>query len=137
MLVLVPIPPDSLAGSAHVWMPFVEAIARRAKNDPAEMVRMLMAGEAQAVIVWEPEAKRAQAFMGVRFVSRGAERIAELIWLMGEDRKAWVHLLADLETYLRTEQNCVAVKPICRPGWSKFLKPLGYRLTHVTMEKEL
>lgn len=136
-LALVPIPPDCLEGSRGYWQPYILSISERSKTDPVEKERMLFAGEAQAFIVWDDEHKKPQAFIGVRYAARGQERIGELVWLMGENRAAWVHLFAGLETYLREQQGCVAVKAIARPGWSRHLKSSGYRLTHLVMEKEL
>lgn len=136
-LALVPIPPDMLEGTAAHWWPYILKISERDKCDPAEKQRMLVTGEAQAFLVWDDVAKRPQAFLGVRYLKRGAEPIAELIWLMGENRAAWAHLFADLETYLRDHQGCKAIRAIARPGWSKHLKSSGFRLTHNVMEKEL
>jgi hypothetical protein len=136
-LVLVPIPQDYLHGSRSQWMPYVEAIAQRSGNSAGVMEEMLEKGEAQAFLVWNPEKNKPQAFLGVRYMLGGDKRIAELIWLMGEDRKAWMHLFEDLETYLRDQQGCAAVKAIARPGWTKPLKASGYRLTHQIMEKSL
>lgn len=135
-LALVPIPLDCLEGSAGYWRPYILAIAERSRNDPEAMTAMLFKGEAQAFLIWEPELKKTFAFMGVRYAARGQERIGELIWLMGENRAAWVHLFGDLETYLHEHQGCVAIKAIARTGWAKHLKFSGYRETHRVFEKE-
>jgi hypothetical protein len=134
---LVPIPPDCLDGSKAHWSPYVLSIAERAHNDPAEMARMLYAGEAQAFLVWEPVGARPQAFIGVQYLASTRGRVGQIIWLMGENRAEWVHLFGDLETYLREQERCVTMKAISRRGWSKFLKSNGYRETHVVMEKAL
>jgi hypothetical protein len=136
VLALVPIPPDCLDASVAFWQPFVRSIAERAHNDPLEMERMLYVGEAQAFLVWDPDSQTARAFVGVQFVRSTKGRIGQIIWLMGEDRKAWVHLFGDLETYLREREGCVGIRAICRRGWVKILKETGYRETHVVFEKE-
>lgn len=136
-LVLVPIPLDCLEGSAAYWRPYIAAISKRDGCDVAEKERMLFAGEVQAFLVWEPEIQKAFAFIGVQFVARGQQREGRAIWLMGENRRAWAHLLGELETYLRDHQQCVAMEPVCRPGWSKLLKAQGYHITHLVMRKEL
>lgn len=135
-LALVPLPPDYLEGCREYWWPYVRAISERDKCDPAEKERMLVAGEAQAFLIWDDETKRPQAFLGVRYALRGQDRIGELIWLTGENRAAWVHLFAELETFLHEHQGCVALKAIARPGWTKHLKTNGYRETHCVFEKE-
>jgi long-subunit acyl-CoA synthetase (AMP-forming) len=134
---LVPIPPECLEQTQVRWTPFVTAIAERASNDPNEMARMLFEGEAQAFLVWEPVGQKAQAFIGVQYLRSTKGRVGQIIWLMGENRKEWVHLFADLETYLREHQACVTVRAVARPGWTKFLKSSGYRETHVVMERAL
>lgn len=136
-LALVPIPPDFLEGSRDIWFPYLAAISERSGDDVEAMEGMLTRGEAQAFIVWSPDRNKAQAFLGVRYVLSGQRRVAELIWLTGEDRKAWVHLFAELETYLREQQGCVLLKAIARRGWEGHLKASGFRQTHVVFEKAL
>jgi hypothetical protein len=135
-LALVPLPPQHVEDTRPIWTPFVKSIADRSRNDPAEMERMLQAAEVQAFFVWDNERHRAQAFIGVQYVMRGSDRLGQMIWVMGEDRKAWTHLFVELETYLETQQGCVGMKAISRPGWTKTLKANGYRLTHQVMEKD-
>ena len=136
MIGLVPVPPVHLEDTRAFWWPYVLQISERGRLDPREMERMLYSEEAQAFLVWDDEDKKPLAFLGVRYMLRGAERIGEIIWLMGEHRARWVHLFADLETYLRDQQGCKALKAIARPGWTKHLKANGFRLTHEVMEKE-
>lgn len=132
---LVPIPPDCLEQTQAQWYPYIVAIAERANNHPVDMVQMLDNAEVQAFLVWEPVEQKAQAFIGVQYLASTKGRVGQIIWLMGENRKEWVHLFVDLETYLREHQGCASMRAIARPGWSKFLKQSGYRETHVVMEK--
>jgi hypothetical protein len=134
---LVPIPPDCLGKTQAHWYPYVVAIAERAHNHPVDMVQMLDNADVQAFLVWNPEANKAQAFIGVQFLVSTRGKVGQIIWLMGENRAEWVHLFGDLEEYLREHQGCVVVKAIARRGWAKFLKASSYRETHVVMEKAL
>lgn len=136
MLHLVPIPPDCLQQMREIWWPYIVRISERDRCDPAEKERMLFAGEAQAFLIWEPEKQKVHAFLGVRYMLRGRDRVADLIWLTGENRAAWAHLFGELETYLREHQGCKAIKAIARPGWTKHLITNGYRETHRVFEKE-
>lgn len=136
-LALVPIPHDCLEGTRGFWQPYILAISERDGCDVAEKERMMFAGEVQAFLVWEPELRKTFAFIGIQFVARGQQREGRAIWLMGENRRAWAHLLGDLETYLREHEGCAAMEPVCRPGWSKILKEQGYHVTHYVMRKEL
>lgn len=137
MIVLVPITPEMLDGTQHRWMPYIVSISERDKCDPAEKVRKLYAAEAQAFLIWDSEAQKCLAFLGVNYVLRGKERQAELLWLAGENRAVWVHLFTELQTYLGDMQHCKSIKAIARPGWEKYLKPAGFRETHRVLEKEL
>jgi len=94
-------------------------------------------GEAQAFIVWDADANKSQAFLGVQFVLRGSDRVGQMIWLTGENRAAWAHLFTELQVYLRDHQGCKAMTAIARPGWSKHLKSNGFKETHRVFEKEL
>jgi hypothetical protein len=134
---LLPVAPSQLDATRHEWTNYILQISERDKCDPNEKIRMLYESEAQAFFVWDDDAKKVLAFLGVRYVLRGQERVGELIWLMGEHRASWVHLFADLETYLRDVQGCKAIKAIARPGWIKHLKSNGFRLTHEVMEKDI
>ena len=136
MFALVPLPIDYLDGSQAHWRPYVLSIAQRANNPPEEMERMLYAGEAQAFLVWDPEQLKPQAFIGVQYLGSTKGRVAQIIWLMGENRATWVHLFGDLETYLKAQQSCVTIRAIARRGWAKLLKSSGYRETHCVFEKE-
>lgn len=134
---LIPITPELLDGTQHRWMPYIISISERDKCDPAEKIRKLYGAEAQAFLIWDSEAQKSLAFLGINYVLRGKDRQAELIWLAGENRALWVHLFAELETYLRDAQNCKSIKAIARSGWEKHLKPNGFRETHRVLEKEL
>jgi len=59
-----------------------------------------------------------------------------MIWLAGFGREQWQELLPEFEQMLR-DAGCVMCRPVCRPGWSRYLKQRGYRLKHVIMEKPL
>lgn len=136
MLALVPIPPTHIEQTWAILNPYVLKIAERGKLDPLVISGMLHTGEVQAFLIWDDEKQVPVAFVGVQYERRGKDLIGSMKWLMGENRAAWVHLLTDLETYLREHQKCVAVKAIARRGWSKHLKASGYRETHVVFEKE-
>lgn len=136
-IILFPVTPSELEGTRHHWWPYLLQISERDKCDPREKERQLIAQEAQAFFIWDSEAKKTLAFLGVRYALRGQEPVAEIVWLTGEHRAQWVHLFGELQTYLHDVQGCKAIKAIARPGWTKHLKANGFRLTHEVMEKEL
>lgn len=133
---LVPIPLDALDGTAGTWLPFLEAIAKRTRGHVAHLIEMVRSGEVQLHIAWDAEDKTAKALAGTRIVLRGDDRIGEFVWMSGSGRQHWLPLFDDLERYHRDHLGCAGFRAIARPGWSPFLKSKGYRVTHVTLEKD-
>jgi len=135
-LVLVPIPSESVKGTANVWLPFVQRIAERTRQHVNDLVAQIVANEVQLHLVWDPDTRTAHALAGTRIIRRGNDRIGEILWTTGIGRRRWLPLLADLETYHRDHLGCAGMTAIARPGWSRDLRAQNYRLTHVVMEKE-
>jgi len=135
-LVLVPVPSESVKGTAEMWLPFVQRIAERTRQHVNDLVAQIVANEVQLHLVWEPKTQTAHALAGTRIIRRGHDRIGEILWTTGIGRRRWLPLLADLETYHRDHLGCAGMTATARPGWSRELKAQGYRLTHVVMEKE-
>lgn len=135
-LVLVPIPFDQVQGTANVWLPFVEKIARRTRCSVDELSGMILSGDVHIHLAWEPTAKRAHALAGSQLYWRGGQKVGELIWCTGDGRKHWLPLLDDLEKHHREILGCVGMNAKARFGWMRDLKDRGYRATHVLMEKD-
>ena len=139
MMRLVPVPTtdEHLSRLFPHWYPFLEKISRRSKESVEDLLAQVARKDVQPILIWDEQAERAVALIGMRYAKRGEELLAEWVWLTGRDRKAWQQLLPELEKYLKEHVGCVAVRPLCRPGWSRILKPAGYRVTHYQMEKKL
>ena len=136
MLVLVPVPTCALQATAAIWLPFVERIAQRTRQNLENLVGQILSNEVQVHLAWEPETQTAHALAGTRIVVRGDARLGEIVWTTGMGRRRWLPLLADLEAYHREHLGCAGMIAVARPGWSKELRARGYRLTHVMMEKD-
>lgn len=134
-LVLVSIPHDQLIGTQHVWLPFVEKIARRTRNSVDELSGQIASGEIQIHLAWHPIDKRAHALAGTRLFLRGGCKVAELVWCTGDGRKHWLPLLDEMEAHHRAI-GCVGMNALARFGWMRELKERGYRATHVMLEKD-
>lgn len=134
----VPIPLDyhHIKASEQHWLPWVVKISRDMGESLGDLFRLILSFEVQLALVWDDAKQKAHALVGIRVCRRGDELIGEIIWLTGEDMKAWRHLLPQLEQYLR-DIGCSVIRPINRPGWTPFLKDNGYRVTHHTTEKRL
>lgn len=137
MIAFVPIPPGDVAVMEHVWLPFVEKIAERGGESVSQLAKPIEQGLIGLAVAWDSEAKKALALMGFQTRPRGYDLVGEIIWLTGSDMGLWLSLYDDMERFFREHLGCAALRPICRPGWSKILKSKGYRMTHVVMEREL
>jgi hypothetical protein len=134
---LVPIPttPEYLNASFNLWSPFLPRIAAHSPWSVEQLLIKLARHEVQPVLVFDE--KVAVALLGVSIVDDAGVRVAELVWLTGKRRHEWQHLLADLERYLRDHVACKKCRPICRPGWRKFLEANGYTLLRVDADKHI
>lgn len=62
--------------------------------------------------------------------------VCKLLACTGDDARRWVDLLPTIEAWAKA-RGCAVVEPVCRPGWERHLKSMGYRKTHVVLEKTL
>lgn len=56
--------------------------------------------------------------------------------LAGDDMELWLPLLSELEIHAKAAGMSVS-RIEGRPGWQKVLRPYGYRVTRVILEKDL
>jgi hypothetical protein len=136
-LLPVPMTDEHLQVWMPHWSPFLPAIAKRSKEPLRALLAKVAQKHVQPILAWDEQAKKAVALAGISYHRRGDDLIAEWVWMAGTDRADWVWLLPELERYLKEHVGCAAIRPICRPGWKKFLQQYGYHETHVTMEKVL
>lgn len=57
----------------------------------------------------------------------------EFIGLVGKHVDKWIHLDAELKAKAK-EMGYDVIRPIAPPGWSRFLKGRGWKMTHVILE---
>ena len=131
---LVPIPLTAHEAYAPYWLPFLPRIAQRSHESIADLIGQIRRREVRLLLVMDGEI--AHALVGIRIHTMGGKSCGDMIWLAGFGREQWQQLLPEFEQMLR-DAGCVMCRPICRPGWSKYLKTRGYRLRHVIMEKPL
>jgi N-acyl-L-homoserine lactone synthetase len=138
---LVPIPPtaDYLKATEAKWnwTRLLPHIAKRGGTPLPELIRQAETGETHIVLIIDEADDSATALIGIRFGIGINGPVAFLVWTTGRNMKAWIHLLPDLERYLKEHQGVTQVKPICRRGWRPMLEAAGYRLTHICMEKDI
>ena len=136
-LEFLPIPTtrEYLEAWAPHWLPFLPDIAKRTKETFPYLLGRVARGEVQIALVWDGQ--RAHALIGMQYQKRNDDLIAEIIWLTGRGMKQWLHLLPQMEKYLKEHVGCAEIRPICRPGWWRLVKGHGYRITHYMLEKTL
>lgn len=55
----------------------------------------------------------------------------------GHDLPIWVDKINEFENWASNNFNCKKIEIYGRPGWKKMLTPLGYKHSHVQMDKFL
>jgi len=136
-LLPIPMTDKALRDTIPHWSQFLPNIAKRSKETVAELIAKVARKDVQPILIWDEDALRAVALLGIAYHKRGDDLIAELIWMTGKGREQWQHLLPELERYLKEHIGCAVIRPVCRLGWKPFLKQHGYHETHVMMEKVL
>ena len=115
------------------------------KYEPVDVLRNVLTGRMQLWLALdersdsgEPpsEAAGIKALALTEIVSYPRLVVCKLLACTGEDAGRWIGLLAEIEVWAK-ERGCSVLEPICRPGWERRLKPIGYRKTHVVLEKSL
>lgn len=123
----------------HFW-PLIrdyvaEAIERSdGKYEVTDILNALLARDMQAWAVTDGE--KIDALVLTEIVSYPRQREARILACTGSDARQWVHLISDIEAWAKAN-GCARLEPIARPGWEKYLKPLGFKRTHVVLTKEL
>lgn len=137
---LLPIPctDEYLEKTQSHWMPLLEKVSRGCTGESMdELLRLVWGHFVQIILAWDEEKNQARALVGVRYVMRGKDKIAEIIWSSDRHRDEFGSLLPELEQFLRDHMGCAVSRPIPRMAWTKMLARHGYRMTHAIMEKDL
>ena len=117
-----------------LWWPFLPRIAQRSHESVQDLFNQIMRREVRLALVMDDH--KVLALVGARIHQMDGKSYGDMIWLAGFGREQWQDLLPQFEQMLR-DAGCVMCRPICRPGWMRYLKTCGYKLTHVMMEKPL
>jgi hypothetical protein len=136
-LVPIPMTDQHLQQTVQHWGPFLPAIAKRSKEPLRDLIAKVAQKHVQPILIWDDQINLPVALLGVAYHNRGDDLIGEIVWTTGTGREQWQDLLSELERYLKDHIGCAIIRPVCRPGWKKFLQARGYHETHVTLEKVL
>jgi hypothetical protein len=132
---LVPVPIDYVERTLHHWQRHLSSISERTGFSPDEHLAQVRRGEIIPLLAWD--GVRAVALSGARIELNGSgNKVCHLVWCTGEEMGLWFDLLDMIEEWAKEHCGCVGMKATARLGWSRLMKPKGYRTTHVVMEKE-
>ena len=68
-------------------------------------------------------------------MQQGARRICRMRGVSGENMPSWVSHISDVEQWAKSN-GCDGMEIVGGRGWERVLKPYGYSLTHVVLEKD-
>jgi hypothetical protein len=131
---LVSIPAEHVAGTAELWLPFMDGIAAGSRTPKEALIAQAMRGDVDLHLVWDDAAGRALALVGTH--TDRDQKAMMIRWCTGRARRRWLHLVEDLAAHAR-RQGCTVLKPVARLGWKRDLEALGFHATHICMEKDL
>ncbi|MCC6779765.1 MAG: hypothetical protein IT537_24555 [Hyphomicrobiales bacterium] len=112
--------------------PFIAAACRRGLHDLAGAEQAVRSGAALIWIVWDGESIVAALTTELHRIN--GRKLCFIAALGGNERRRWLHLIADVESWARAE-GCVAMIVMGRLGWQRELR--GYRPRGVIMERTL
>lgn len=133
---LVTVPRDRLSDWWADVLPWLEGVEKRSKGK--ESVAALRAGiEAEDLQLWVWYRGELRALAVTEILQGPACRTCRVRIVTGRDRHEWAAAsLAAIEEWALSI-GCDTVEPICRRGWERDLRALGYRCDHLIMRKEL
>ena len=77
---------------------------------------------------------RVKAALFTNFINYPRQRVCNIVFIAGQDRKHWLHLLNDLERWA-VAQGAQLMQIAARTGWLPDLP--DYQKTHVMLAKEI
>jgi len=124
-----------------VW-PYVKeyfaSFETRAKGflTASDLLTSVIDGKMQCWIAVGEEISDVRA-CGLTEIPKGRKKVVVFSFCSGKGREDWRDAMVDeIERWSR-HIGADTLRIICRPGWTKEIKSLGYRETHRILDKEL
>ena len=137
-MTLAVVPPERLQFWETALVPWLEAVERRSKG--RESVVDLLNGIAEQryqLWLWHRHAELRAIAVTEVLVHAGGAKVCRIRICTGRDRHEWLAEGMEAIADWALRIGCQAVEPVCRRGWERELRRLGYRCTHLVMEKVL
>ena len=119
----------------NIWEMLKQACERSSgKYEPMDIVRAVYAKKMQ---LWNAIDEGKILAIGItEVVQYPHTKVCRLLAATGEELAVLVQVLPKLEEWAQSI-GCGWMEPICRPGYKKALKELGYTHQHEILEKKL
>lgn len=129
--------PDELADLWPIIRDRIASCCKRSggKYEPVDVLQNLINRRMDLWLAVD-DANAVQALAITEIVDYPRVKVCKLLAGTGDDAERWYRLIDGIENWARS-QGCGVFEPICRPGWEKRFAALGYRKTHVVLEKRL
>lgn len=95
---------------------------------------LLLSGGMQLWIGWDDEKVRVIVLTQIMCFPQA--KLCQIPLCTGNGLEDWVGNLGQIEAWAKSV-GCIGMRDLARPGWEHVLTPLGYRKTHVVMERPL
>lgn len=118
-------------------LPWLEALEEYAdgRETVTDLRKWLELGHLQ-LWIWMEEDDSVTGLLITEIVDMARGRICRLRVCTGREPARWMPSVSIIELWAK-EQGCKGVEPIARPGWGKYLAPIGYKVSHNVFWKPL
>lgn len=115
--------------------PFIEtAMAESLYDEPSSVYEAIKEARAVLWVVWEDG--EIHAVVVTQLEQQPKAKICSIWICTGTGREDWEHLISEIEAFA-VREGCTLMRHCARPGWARVLKPRGYVMSHVILEKAL
>ncbi len=127
--------------AVELWPDLAPYVSRALAFDPFESITLeriadqVATGYARLLV-----AVKDQQILGatvVQMFKKNDERVLHVLTTAGVDLEQWLPALIDELVTLAEEHSSAVITMSGRPGWSKTLRPFGFKTAHVQMRLEV
>lgn len=114
----------------HLIVEYVDSLGNR--TTVCDVLRDILSGHKRAWAIGNP----VHSLVLTEIVTHPRGDVCRMIGAMGHDPAAWAHLINEGVAWARSI-GCVGVDIVCRPGWERLLRGLGFSKRHSVLSREL
>lgn len=106
------------------------------KYEGIDILKELMNGRMNLWVAEDSEDGVVRGLAITEIVQYPRMKVCKVLCCTGSKMMDWVHYLLEIEFWAK-KNGCRSIEPVCRLGWTKTLKKMGYEPRHMLMEKVL